>query len=217
VLLMDEPLSNLDALLRLEMRAELKGLLGRLGVTTIYVTHDQIEALSMGDRIAVMRSGKILQVDNPTRVYDMPVDQFVGSFIGNPPMNFLRGQVQRAGAEVRVKIGELLVSPSEELQAALRSYDGRYIYVGIRAENMEILSQPAPDALAVNVEVVEPLGAQNLLTAHIEDDMVKISTHPDFPAQAGGQIWLRFPTNKIRWLDRETGRAITPDLEKVMA
>src|SRR5690606_22630850 len=92
VLLMDEPLSNLDALLRLRMRAELKRLLNEIRATTIYVTHDQIEALSMGDRIAVMRNGEILQFDTPTKVYDVPADRFVAGFIGTPPMNFLEGQ-----------------------------------------------------------------------------------------------------------------------------
>jgi multiple sugar transport system ATP-binding protein len=132
-------------------------------------------------------------------------------------MNFLRGQVQRHDDSLRVKVGDLLVNPANEMQDALGVYDGQTIYVGIRAENMETLSQPSEDALSVTVEVVEPLGAQNLLTAYIEGDMVKISTHPDFPAQAGGQIWLRFPVNKIRWIDRDTGKAIMPDLEKVLA
>src|SRR3954470_9230169 len=94
VLLMDEPLSNLDALLRMEMRAELKRLLQTLDATTVYVTHDQVEALSMGDRIAVMHDGKIVQVDSPLVVYDDPADTFVGGFIGNPPMNFLDCEVE---------------------------------------------------------------------------------------------------------------------------
>jgi multiple sugar transport system ATP-binding protein len=217
VLLMDEPLSNLDALLRLEMRAELKALLARLGATTVYVTHDQIEALSMGDRIAVMRNGKILQVDSPTRVYDLPANQFVGSFIGNPPMNFLRGQVRREDGAVKVKIGTLLIAPPEEMRAALDSYEGRHVYIGIRAENMETLDHPADDTLPVKVEVVEPLGSQNLLTTYVEDNMIKISTHPDFPAEVGGQVWLRFPISKIRWIDPETGEAITPDMETILA
>src|SRR5688572_10446028 len=94
VILMDEPLSNLDALLRIEMRAELKRLLREIQTTTIYVTHDQVEALSMGDRIAVMRAGKIVQVGNPLEVYNAPADQFVGGFIGNPPMNFLPARLE---------------------------------------------------------------------------------------------------------------------------
>src|SRR5581483_2511370 len=216
VLLMDEPLSNLDALLRLEMRAELKSLLGRLGATTIYVTHDQIEALSMGDRIAVMYNGQILQFDSPTRVYDQPVSRFVGSFIGNPPMNFLKGQVQRNGA-LTVKIGAFALTPTPEMADVLAAYDGKLVHIGIRAENMEALASPAPDALPVTCQVVEPLGSQNLLTIHIGDDVLKVSTHPDFPARVGERLWLRFPVHKIRWMDRDTGRAIVPDLAKVVA
>lgn len=216
-LLMDEPLSNLDALLRLEMRAELKALLNRLGATTIYVTHDQIEALSMGDRIAVMRNGRIVQIDSPTRIYDLPNHQFVGSFIGNPPMNFLNGAVQRHDGAMRVKVGEMLITPPDYMDAALRPYEGKDIFIGIRAENMEVLSQPAEGALPVEVEVVEPLGAQNLLTIYIDGHAIKVSTHPDFKVSVGARLWLRFPENKIRWIDRDTGRAITPELEQVTA
>ncbi len=217
VLLMDEPLSNLDALLRLEMRAELKSLLARLKATTIYVTHDQIEALSMGDRIAVMKQGQILQFDNPTRVYDIPANQFVGSFIGNPPMNFLRGQVQRENGAIKVNIGDFHLSPPAEMNEPLRAYESKSIFVGIRAENMETLASPAPDALAVTVEVVEPLGSQNLLTIRIGEDILKVSTHPDFKVHAHETVYIRFPPAKIRWMDRDTGQAIAPSLDKVLA
>src|SRR5918992_1498904 len=106
VLLMDEPLSNLDALLRLEVRAELKRLLLEIGSTTVYVTHDQVEALSMGDRIAVMRAGKLVQVGDPLTIYDAPVDMFVGGSIGNPPMNFLQTRIERRnGSAVAVLEG----------------------------------------------------------------------------------------------------------------
>jgi multiple sugar transport system ATP-binding protein len=212
VLLMDEPLSNLDALLRLEMRAELKSLLGRLNATTIYVTHDQIEALSMGDRIAVMYAGKIVQVDSPTRVYDHPVNRYVGSFIGNPPMNFIKGQVQRENGSVKVMIGDFTLKPTPEMTEALLPYDGKLIHLGIRAENIEALTTPTPDTLPVNVEVVEPLGSQNLLTILIGSDTIKVSTHPDFEVQPGKQLWLRLPVQKIRWIDPDTGQAVLPDL-----
>jgi multiple sugar transport system ATP-binding protein len=216
VLLMDEPLSNLDALLRLEMRAELKFLLNRLGTTTIYVTHDQIEALSMGDRIAIMREGAILQVDHPTRVYDKPADQFVGGFIGTPPMNFIEGQVQRQDGKVIVKVDDLAIKPLPELENALKSYDGDTIMVGIRAENMEPLSEPTDNALQVTVDVLEPLGSQNLLTITIGNTTIKVATHPDFPAQSGKDIWIRFPSEKVRWMDLNTGKAITADMTELV-
>ena len=217
IILMDEPLSNLDALLRLEMRAELKSLLKRLGATTIYVTHDQIEAMSMGDRIAVMQSGRILQIDAPTRVYDLPSNQFVGGFIGNPPMNFVHGQVQKSGSGYVVKIGEFTLIPTADIQSALPAYDGKNIYLGIRAEAMEVVTTPTPDTLPVTVDVVEPLGAQNLLTARVGSDIVKVSTAPDSPIKMGDQVWLRFPLAKIRWMNVDTGQAITPDVAQVTA
>ncbi|RME48034.1 MAG: ABC transporter ATP-binding protein, partial [Chloroflexi bacterium] len=178
VLLMDEPLSNLDALLRLEMRAELKRLLGDIGVTTVYVTHDQIEALSMGDRIAVMRDGTIQQYDRPTVVYDRPANRFVGGFIGNPPMNFIQGQVQREDGRVAVCIGDFKLALDATAQSLLGNYDGKPILMGIRAENMEVSAQPVADGLRVQVLVAEPLGSQNLLTVRMGEDTIKVSTHP---------------------------------------
>ncbi|HEX5839155.1 MAG TPA: ABC transporter ATP-binding protein [Anaerolineales bacterium] len=210
VLLMDEPLSNLDALLRLEMRAELKRLLQEIKATTIYVTHDQIEALSMGDRIAVMKEGQILQCDKPETVYDLPSNRFVGGFIGTPPMNFMQGQVQRQNGHVRVRVGDFDVSPTDAMQPLLRSYDGEPILMGIRAENMETLDKPARDALQVEVLVVEPLGSQNLLTVKIGEDLVKVATHPTFRVKPGEDVWLRFPADKIRWLDRDNGKVLYP-------
>jgi multiple sugar transport system ATP-binding protein len=215
VLLMDEPLSNLDALLRLEMRAELKRLLAQINATTIYVTHDQIEALSMGDRIAVMRNGRILQFDSPTTVYDMPGDRFVGGFIGNPPMNFIEGQLRFEQGIACVYIGDFAVQALPEMSEPLKRYDGQPIVIGIRAENMEALLQPAEGAMPVKVLVVEPLGSQNLLTIRIGGNILKVATHPDFRVGADQDIWIRFPKEKIRWYDRETGRAIIPDLEKL--
>jgi multiple sugar transport system ATP-binding protein len=210
VLLMDEPLSNLDALLRLEMRAELKRLLAEIKATTIYVTHDQIEALSMGDRIAVMRDGEILQCDHPTVVYDRPANHFIGGFIGNPPMNFLEGQVRKENGRHTVHVGGFALTPAPVYQGEMARYDGKPITIGIRAENMEALSEPADDALKVRVLVVEPLGSQNLLTIQVHNDIIKLSTHPDFPVAPDSEVWVRFPADKIRWMDRDTKKAIYP-------
>jgi multiple sugar transport system ATP-binding protein len=210
VLLMDEPLSNLDALLRLEMRAELKRLLHELGVTTIYVTHDQIEALSMGDRIAVIKDGAVQQCDDPSLVYDMPANSFVGGFIGNPPMNFIEAQMQRENGQVHARIGDFDITPHTLMQPVLTPYEGQNMLIGIRAENMETLHQPTDDALKVEVLVVEPLGSQNLLTIQIGNNIVKVATHPTFQASPGMDVWLRFPADKIRWVERESGRILYP-------
>jgi multiple sugar transport system ATP-binding protein len=208
VLLMDEPLSNLDALLRLEMRAELKRLLAELKATTIYVTHDQIEAMSMGDRIAVMRDGVIQQMDKPNVVYDMPADQFVGGFIGTPPMNFLEGQVRSDNGVVNVHLSDFTIKPPEFIASTLKAFDGQSVIIGIRAENIEAFTEPTPDAMKVQVLVVEPLGSQNLLTIKIGESIVKVATHPDFPAAPDKDIWLRFPIEKVRWINRDSQKAL---------
>ena len=201
VLLMDEPLSNLDALLRLEMRAELKKLLAEVGATTVYVTHDQIEALSMGDRVAVMREGEIQQVDVPNRVYESPTTQFVGGFIGNPPMNFVDGTIRRDGDIVKVRVGEHDFEPHAAVEPRIRDLSGDRIVLGIRAENMEMLAEPVPDSVPVLVEVVEPLGSQNLLTVDLAGHRFKVSTHPTFPAKADEHLFVRLPADQIRWID----------------
>ena len=208
VLLMDEPLSNLDALLRLEMRAELKKLLNDIGATTVYVTHDQIEALSMGDRIAIMKDGVIQQVSEPTTLYDKPNNRFVGSFIGNPPMNFMHGQVQKHSGSIQVAVGDSMLKPAKFIQKTIGGYEGKQIVLGIRAENMETLVEEANDAIPVNVDVVEPLGAQNLLTVTMGQDRIKVSTHPDMKIKRNQQVWLRFPADKIRWIDRDSGKVL---------
>jgi len=208
VLLMDEPLSNLDALLRLEMRAELKRLLQELKATTLYVTHDQVEALSLGDRIAVMRDGQILQYDTPLNVYDKPADLFIGGFIGNPPMNFLEGEVRVENDQVVVQTGGGTIHPSSEAQAMLRSQTDKSVLVGIRAENIETLPAPAKGTLKATVLVVEPLGSHNLITMQVGAERIKVNTEADFNAQAGQDLWLRLNTDKICWMDKSSGRAL---------
>src|SRR5919106_181924 len=160
VLLMDEPLSNLDALLRMEMRAELKALLQKLDATTIYVTHDQVEALSMGDRIAVMNSGKIVQVDNPLAVYDRPADMFVGGFIGTPPMNFVAAEVMANGSTPQARLSGGTLPLAEDARPLV----GKEVTLGIRAESIQVQTTPDDGAIRATVVVVEPLGSHNLLT-----------------------------------------------------
>ena len=209
VLLMDEPLSNLDALLRMEMRAELKALLQQLGTTTIYVTHDQVEALSMGDRIAVMNAGRIVQVDTPLAVYDGPADMFVGGFIGTPPMNFLEAEIATDGGEPRVQLGEGSFAVPEV--AAPRP--GRVI-LGIRAEAIAVEGAPSDSTIRATVVVVEPLGSHNLLTVRIAEDLLKVSTRPDIFPEPNSDVWLRLEPARIRWMDPETRAAVAPARER---
>ena len=202
VLLMDEPLSNLDALLRLEMRAELKRLLNEIGSTTIYVTHDQVEALSMGDRIAVMRAGKLVQVGSPLAIYDAPVDTFVGGFIGNPPMNFLQALIERRGAGAVAVLGDAGEVRLPDGDAA-SGHPGEELILGIRAENIEIETNgPAPsDGLRGQVLVVEPLGSHNLVTLRVGADQLKATTRPDASLEPNQDVALRIDPARIRWLD----------------
>lgn len=197
VLLMDEPLSNLDALLRLEMRAELKKLLQGTGTTTIYVTHDQVEAMSLADRIAVMREGDIAQYDAPLKVYSHPADTFVGGFIGSPPMNFLK--MTRRGPRAELN-GFSLDAPAGQAEALL---------LGLRPEDLEVHMNPGSDRIAAEVVVVEPLGPHVLLTVHASGQTLKVTAPPDLTSRAGDTIHLRPNPQRLRWMDATSGSALT--------
>jgi multiple sugar transport system ATP-binding protein len=173
VFLMDEPLSNLDAKLRVQMRAEISQMQNDLGVTTIYVTHDQVEAMTMGDRVAVMRKGHLQQVDTPQEVYDRPVNLFVAGFIGSPSMNILEAEIEESGDGLVCRMGEqrlTLGAGTLQTRPAVRQYAGRAVVVGIRPEGLEDASL-APDApsdrrLRGTVTLREALGSE--IVAHLE-------------------------------------------------
>jgi multiple sugar transport system ATP-binding protein len=173
--LMDEPLSNLDAKLRVQMRAEIAGLQRDLGVTTIYVTHDQVEAMTMGDRVAVMRKGELQQVDEPQTLYDRPVNLFVGGFIGSPAMNMIEGTLERRNGAYAVSAGTSTLALDEETiatHAALARFEGRDLIVGIRPEDLEdaALAPDAPDDRRLRgvVSLREALGSE--IMVHFEID-----------------------------------------------
>ena len=211
VLLMDEPLSNLDALLRLEMRAELKTLLQRLDATTIYVTHDQVEALSMGDRIAVMNKGHIVQLGNPLEVYDNPADTFVGGFIGSPPMNFLEAEVSSTGNAPTIQLsGGSFPFPGDAAALA-----GHNLLLGIRAESIGVETAPAEGLIRSTVIVLEPLGSHNLLTVRCGEDALKVAVSPELFPQPETKVWLRLEPSRIRWMDRDTGTHIQSGIEEL--
>ncbi|MCX7383263.1 MAG: ABC transporter ATP-binding protein [Alphaproteobacteria bacterium] len=174
VLLMDEPLSNLDALLRLDMRAELKEILSEAGTTTLYVTHDQTEAMALADRIAVLHGGRVEQVGTPSEIYHWPATRFVGGFVGSPPMNFL----PRDGA-----------------------------VLGIRPEDIDLVGPG--EGIAFRVNVVEPLGAQTLLTGIAESHLLRVALNGEHRIAAGSDLHIRPRPDRIRWMDAATGRATT--------
>jgi multiple sugar transport system ATP-binding protein len=173
--LMDEPLSNLDAKLRVQMRAEISRLQSNLGTTTIYVTHDQIEAMTMGDRIAVMRKGELQQVGQPQGLYDRPVNLFVGGFIGSPAMNMFEARLARDDGSLAVEIGSqrlALDAAALDQRPGLRAYEGKPVILGLRPEHVEdaalVSDAPADRRLQGTVELTEALGAEIVL--HISID-----------------------------------------------
>jgi multiple sugar transport system ATP-binding protein len=180
--LMDEPLSNLDAKLRVQTRAEIAKLQKDLGVTTIYVTHDQIEAMTMGDRVAVMRKGELQQVDDPQTLYDRPLNLFVGGFIGSPAMNMLDAQIASQNGGLAAKIGDQTIALGNETlehRPALRNYDGKRVIIGIRPEDLEDAAletdAPADRRLNGRLELREALGSEIMAHfaikgAHAETD-----------------------------------------------
>ena len=170
--LMDEPLSNLDAKLRVQMRAEIAGLQRDLGVTTIYVTHDQTEAMTMGDRVAVIRKGELQQVDHPQVLYDHPVNLFVGGFIGSPAMNMIEATLEQRNGGFAAKLGDETLAVSPETLVArpgLAAYAGRTVVLGIRPEDLEDASllpdTPADRRLNGRIELTEALGSE--IMAHL--------------------------------------------------
>jgi len=173
--LMDEPLSNLDAKLRVHMRAEIASLQTQLGVTTIYVTHDQVEAMTMGDRVAVMRKGELQQVAPPQELYERPVNLFVGGFIGSPAMNMVEAEVERNNGSYLAKLGSQSLALGDEVaksRPALEKYVGQKVILGLRPESLEdaSLEQDSPDDRQIKGVVVlrEPLGSE--IVAHFEVD-----------------------------------------------
>jgi multiple sugar transport system ATP-binding protein len=167
--LMDEPLSNLDAKLRVQMRADIKKIQGDLGVTTIYVTHDQVEAMTMGHRVAVMRKGELQQVADPVELYNRPLNMFVGGFIGSPAMNMLEAVVERREGGVEILVGDSRIPLDAETlaaHAALTGYEGRTIVLGIRPESLEDATLVEGDhrpKLRGRVELREALGSEMLV------------------------------------------------------
>jgi multiple sugar transport system ATP-binding protein len=175
VFLMDEPLSNLDARLRVQMRAEVARVQRDLGVTTIYVTHDQVEAMTMGDRVAVMRSGVLQQTGEPQTVFDRPVNLFVASFIGSPPMNLVQARVEERGEGLAVLVGDQAIAvPADVLGAhpGLRRYARRAVGLGIRPEHLRDATGDSPARLRGTVRATEALGSELLVHLDVEAEPV---------------------------------------------
>ncbi len=196
--LLDEPLSNLDALLREDMRTELKALFGSVGATVIYVTHDQAEAMSLSDHVAVMRRGRILQHARPLELYARPATLFVASFVGGPRMTVWHGR--REGGELRAN--GVQVPVPDGLGGGAR------LAVGIRPEDVVVSDQPLRGGLEVRRRLAEPLGARTLLTLEVGGETARALAAPrDWPEK----LWMAWPPDRLHWFDGETEARLEPD------
>ncbi len=208
VFLFDEPLSNLDAKLRVQTRTEIKKLHLKLQTTMIYVTHDQVEAMTMGDRIMVMKDGVIQQVADPLTLYDHPVNRFVSSFIGSPPMNFMRGRVIQKDGRWCFDEGTFQVKLIDEMVPKVSSYADKEIIFGIRPEDVYdklfVTFAPPENTVSATVEVVEPMGAESFLhlTTRKHAFLARVSGH-DRP-RVGQDLNLVFDMSKIHFFHPET-------------
>ena len=209
VFLFDEPLSNLDAKLRVQMRAEIKKLQRLLGTTTVYVTHDQIEAMTMGSRIAVMRDGRIQQVGEPLEIYQYPANLFVAHFIGSPPMNFLRATLERGGAAAAA--GGLTLPLPPSVRPAARG-EGRKVVLGIRPENVvdaSVGGRGPTASLPVEVEFVEPLGDEIIVHGRFGEEVLVFKLGPHRVPDAGSRLNVAIELDTMHVFDAETELRMT--------
>lgn len=210
VFLFDEPLSNLDAKLRVQMRAELSDLHLRLNATMIYVTHDQVEAMTMANKIVVMKDGKVQQIGAPLTMYNWPVNKFVAGFIGSPPMNFLTVKVVDEGNSVSLEEGSFKLKADESHTEHLKKYAGKEIFFGIRPEDLLYVEKSEKNSMTVKVTVVEPLGADIHLWLTTETQPLVARTEPNHIFKVGDSATFVPKMDKARYFDKETELAIIP-------
>lgn len=208
VFLMDEPLSNLDAKLRAETRSQIVSLQKELGITTLYVTHDQIEAMTMGQRIAVLSGGSLQQVGSPLDLYNRPANRFVAEFLGSPPMNFIPVQVQ---APLQILHPEFRFTVPQPWFNLMRDYDGQTLWLGIRPEHLSG-SVPATKNLRLQVQQVEALGSETYVQGTISGhpDLIQARLDPSQTPRPGDEIWLAFDPEQIHFFHPQTTQALYP-------
>jgi multiple sugar transport system ATP-binding protein len=208
VFLFDEPLSNLDAKLRVQMRAELSDLHLRLNATMIYVTHDQVEAMTMASKIVVMKDGKIQQIGSPLFLYNHPINKFVAGFIGSPPMNFLTVKVIEEGGSIMLDEGSFKIKADSSHNEDLRKYAGKEVFFGIRPEDLNYTVSGGNNSFTVKVTVVEPLGADIHLWLTTETQPLVARTEPSHTFKVGDSASFIPKMEKARYFDKETEQAI---------
>jgi multiple sugar transport system ATP-binding protein len=220
VLLMDEPLSNLDAKLRGQMRVEISKLHEKLGSTIVYVTHDQTEAMTLGDRIVVMSNGEVQQIDSPSNLYDYPANRFVAGFIGAPQMNFLDAVVEENGEAVSLKVGDhsILISDKKAAKLKNKGYKaGTEVVLGVRPEDLSdngLMLERFPDSQAKGtVEVYEMLGSTANLYINCNGTQITAAVDPTTTARVGDEVTLAFNNDRIQIFDKDSGKNILVDLD----
>ncbi|MGV3576691.1 MAG: ABC transporter ATP-binding protein [Devosia sp.] len=202
VFLFDEPLSNLDAKLRVQMRGEIKALHSRLKATMIYVTHDQMEAMTMADRIVVMRSGRIEQIGSPLEIYDHPANSFVGGFIGSPSMNFVDGTVvEESGRLVLRDVSGTLWPLGEKA----RDHVGRTVQVGVRPEHIRVVE----GGIAASVLNIEPTGSETHLQVEVNGQPMVVVVHDRLAAEVGASIGIEADSDRVTLFDQQTGTRLS--------
>jgi len=207
VFLMDEPLSNLDAKLRVQMRVELVQLHRRVNTTTVYVTHDQIEAMTMGDRIVVMNEGAVQQIATPKELYDRPVNRFVAGFIGSPPMNFVSASLVREGDRVYAQRDDLKTLIPAALAVKLPTASRGEIVLGMRPEDVRVANATTPQSASGRVDLVEQLGSEQIGVIAVGSQNLLMRTSADTPLAAGDGIALSFNDAKLHAFDPDSGVA----------
>ncbi len=206
VFLMDEPLSNLDAKLRIFMRAELKRLQKELKVTTVYVTHDQAEAMAMADKIAVMNNGKLLQYDEPSAIYHRPASIFVAAFLGSPPMNMIKTSMSRKNGDLVLDAGAFMYKlPKEIGDLVSNQASSSEVYLGVRPEDLLVSVEKSPNSVfSAEVYVVEPQGPNLVLDLRVGDQIIKALTPLTLDVKLGQQVWVGFDLKKAHIFDGRT-------------
>jgi multiple sugar transport system ATP-binding protein len=209
VFLMDEPLSNLDAKLRVYMRAELKKLQKELGVTTIYVTHDQVEAMTMGDKIAILNEGVLQQTGTPDEIYFHPSHMFVAGFIGSPPTNFFDCNLIE-GVPCTLDTGEFRYPLPEHVAKAAKKCTSDVCILGVRPQDVLVYkdAKRKKGLIKAVLDVIEPLGDVTILDLKVGDYLVKAVVSSDFKAKLGDELWVKFQVDKIFLFDKKTGKAL---------
>jgi len=208
VFLMDEPLSNLDAKLRVQTRAEISKLHQRVQTTTIYVTHDQTEAMTMGDRIAVMRDGVLQQLDTPEVLYDQPANMFVAGFIGSPAMNFFDVRVESEGGTTFLVHDAFRIEVPGRLKNAVDSTNKSEVVLGVRPENINVIEDATGSAANIKVDVVEPLGNEIILYLLAAEQPFVARVDPTHRATPGQNVAVSFDLDKVHVFDKEQEKAL---------